>query len=197
MKSKHILLLLFLSCILSSCESDQERNARLIREEQQRIEHAAQLERIQQEKELYDKYINNSLPNGSTPWAYCFGNNKNCSNYGCSEIRVKTPNNSDIMVTIKKNGVVVRHAYIKAGDSYTFELPNGTYQPFFYYGKGWNPEKFMKNTSCGELIGGFISDELFGKDDHQTLNNSILEYELFLQKDGNFSTRPSNQEDAL
>ena len=60
--------------------------------------------------------------------------------------------------------------------------------------KGWNPRKEMKG---GKIKGGFISDEHFGKDDPQTLNNNILQYELVLQQNGNFSTRPSNPEEAL
>jgi len=205
--------------MISSCESEQEKKDRLQKEEQERIElvieqkeddlrrakqeeqdrikREAQLEKERQEKAIYDKYINNSLRNGSTPYSYCYGGNKRCSNYGCSEIKVKTPYNSDVLVTIKKSGVVVRHAYIKAGSSYTFEIPNGTYQPFFYYGKGWNPEKFMKKTTCGEIKGGFIDDEQFGKDTPQSLSNNILQYELILKKNGNFSTKPSNQNEAL
>ena len=101
------------------------------------------------------------------------------------------------MVTIKKSGAVVRHAYIRAANSYSFEVPNGTYQPFFYYGKGWYPEKFMKNTSCGALTGGFLTSEHFGKDEPQYLNNNILSYELILQQNGNFSTKPSNQDEAF
>jgi hypothetical protein len=152
---------------------------------------------LSQTGEIHDKYINNSMPNGSTPYSYCYGSNKSCSEWGCSEIRVKTPYNSDVIVTIKSGGTVVRHAYICAGNSYTFEVPNGTYQPFFYYGKGWDPEKLMKSTLVCDLKGGFISDEDFGKDDPQNLENSILEYELILQQNGNFSTRPSNPAEAF
>ena len=100
-------------------------------------------------------------------------------------------------MTIKKHGEIYRHAYIKAGSQYTFEFPNGTYQPFFYYGKGWNPEKVMKVTDCGLLRGGFIEDEHIGKDDPQTLSNNILEYKLVLQRNGNFSTKPSNSKEAF
>ena len=187
---------------------EEARKEKLIREkqvlEELRIAREKEFEarRIQEEKErkakaLRDKYINNSLYTGATPYAYCYGGNKSCSEYGCSEIKVKTPYNSDVMVTIKRGGVVYSHAYIKAGSQYTFELPNGKYQPFFYYGKGWNPNKEMAKTDCGTLKGGFIEDESFGKDDPQTLSNSILTYELILQKGGNFSTRPSNPEEAF
>lgn len=202
----YFLLICFICC--SSCESEQQRQIRQQREEQQRIEIAekekqdqlareAQIEKERLEREIYNQFINNSLPNGATPYSYCYGENNYCSEYGCSQIKVKTPYNSDVLVTIKRNDVVVRHAYIVAGSSYTFEIPDGTYQTFFYYGKAWNPEKFMKNSSCGAIKGGFISDETFGKDDPQTLNNNALEYELILQKNGNFSTHPSNLNDAL
>lgn len=176
---------------------EQERIEREKREEAERIEREARLEKERQEKAIYEKYINNSLRTGSTPYAYCYGGNKSCSEYGCSEIKVKTPYNSDVLVTIKRNDKVVRHAYIKGGSSYTFEVPNGTYQPFFYYGKGWNPEKVMKQTTCGALKGGFISNETFGKDSPQSLSNNILEYELILQQNGNFSTKPSSANEAL
>lgn len=187
---------------------EKQDKERLVREEKElaekrktrEIELEAQL--IQEEKDrkakaLRDKYINNSLYTGATPYAYCFGSNKSCSDYGCSEIRVKTPHSSDVMVTIKKDGVVYSHAYIKAGGQYTFELRNGTYQPFFYYGKGWNPNKEMKETDCGMLRGGFVADEHFGKDLQQTLSNEVLTYELILQKSGNFSTKPSNADEAF
>ena len=55
----------------------------------------------------------------------------------------------------------------------------------------------MKETDCGTLKGGFIADEQIGKDSPQSLNNNILEYELILQQNGNFSTTPSNSEEAF
>ncbi|MGG5507263.1 MULTISPECIES: hypothetical protein [unclassified Myroides] len=212
--------------LLTSCESEQARKDRLAREEQDRIEYEqqkakeekeeafrleqarieqekqadadkiqreAELEKERKEQEIYNRYIDNSLRTGSTPYSKYYGENSSCSDYGCSQIKVRT-SNSDVLVTIKKNDRVVRHAFIQAGDSYTFSFPNGTYQAFFYYGKGWNPEKEMKG---GEIKGGFITNEDFGKDEPQSLYNNVLEYELILQQNGNFSTRPSNPEEAL
>lgn len=176
---------------------EQERVAKEERDELERVRQAKLAKEERKRKEMFDKYINNSLRNGATPYSYCFGGNKSCSDYGCSQIKVKTPFNSDVMVTIKKNDKVYRHAFIKAGSRYTFEFPNGTYQAFFYYGKGWNPNKVMKQVSCGSLKGGFITDELFSKDNPQSLNNNILEYELVLQQNGNFSTKPSNLDEAF
>lgn len=139
----------------------------------------------------------NQLRTGSTPYAYCYGENLTCNSYGCSEIRVKTPYNSDVMVTIKKNNRVVKHAYIQGGDSYTFSFPNGTYQAFFYYGQNWKSSKLIKSGICGGIRGGFNSDESFGKDSPKNLNNQALTYELILQENGNFSTKPSNPDEAF
>lgn len=187
MKNKFVLFMIIpMAFIFISCESEQSR-----------VEREARLEKERQEQKLYNEYVNNSLRNGSTPYSYCYGGNSRCFEYGCSQITVRTPSNSDVVVTIKRYDVVVRHAYIKAGNSYTFEVPNGTYQPFFYYGRGWYPDKLMKRTNCGDLRGGFVSDEQFGKDEPQYLNDNTLEYELILQRSGNFSTRPSNIEEAL
>jgi len=230
MKTKALVYLLLMIITLSSCQSEEERQKQIAKEEQQRIEleekrkveeaqrafqleqdrierekreeaerieREAKLEKERREKEIYDKYINNSLSTGSTPYSYCYGRNSSCSGWGCSEIKITTPHNSDVLVIIKKGEKVVSHAYIKNRSSYTFELPNGNYQPFFYYGKGWNPEKVMKQTDCGTLKGGFIANEDIGKDDPQSLINSILTYELILQERGNFSTRPSNVNEAF
>lgn len=214
-KLSYIFIIIFFYAAFSSCESDAAREQREAREEVQRIqveerkerkaikleqarnEQEAQEEKKRQEKIIYDKYIDNSLKSGATPYTYCFGGNKTCSEYGCSQIKVRTPSNSDVIVTIKRNDKVFRHAYINAGNQYTFEFPNGTYQAFFYYGKGWNPNKEMKETDCGILKGGFVADEQFSKDSPQSLNNTVLEYELILQKQGNFSTQPSKLDEAF
>jgi hypothetical protein len=219
-KSKFLFaLILFVPFFLSSCESAEEKSNRLALEEQVRAEQEAENSRIAEEleadrqkeleaeriqaeqerkdQELYNRFLNNSLSNGSTPYQNCFGGNLSCSDWGCSEIKVSSPNNSDVLVTIKDGDQVVRHAYIKAGYTYTFQIPNGTYQPFFYYGKGWNPEKEMPSTSCSNLKGGFIAETSFGKDDPQQMNNSVLTYSLILQQSGNFSTRPSGAEEAF
>ncbi|WP_166382466.1 hypothetical protein [Polaribacter sp. 11A2H] len=178
-------------------QKEQKRIEREKEETAKRIKREAKLKKEREEKAIYDRYINNSLRTGATPYAYCFGSNNSCSDYGCSQIKVTTPTNSDVLVTIKKNGKVYRHAYINANSSYTFEFPNGSYQTYFYYGKGWNPNKVMKKTDCGTLKGGFIANEHFGKDNLQTLNNNILEYQLILEQNGNFSTKPSNSEEAF
>lgn len=216
MKSIIITLGIFTGLALISCGSQEDRKQRLEYErqqrieieekqnqenaerefqlEQERIEREQQLEQDRLKKVIYDTYINNSLRTGDTPYYRYYGGNYSCDDFGCSQIKVISPSNSDVIVTIKEYGEVVRHAYIHAGSSYVFEIPDGTYQPFFYYGKGWNPEKEMKN---GEIKGGFIANEDFGKDTPQYLNNGILTYTLILQRNGNFSTKPSNEDEAL
>lgn len=191
-----ILQLLLFSIVLVSCESAREKERHLQLEEKARIELEAEnkriaekeeIERLQDEEEkrqraeterktqeLYNRYINNSLGHGATPYSSCFGVNKSCTTNNCSEIKVNSPNDSDVVVTIKSGDKVERHAYINKGKTYTFQLPNGNYQPFFYYGKGWNPEKEMPSQSCDGLKGGFIEDTQVGKDDPQTLNNDVL-----------------------
>jgi hypothetical protein len=217
---------LVLLLIFASCESEEARKRRLAQEEQhqieieqkraveekaesirleqvrieqekqteaERIEREAESEKERKEQEIYARYISNSLSTGASPYSKYYGGNSSCNDFGCSKIKVTT-SNSDVVVTIKKNDKVVRHAFIQAGDSYTFSFPNGTYQAFFYYGRGWNPEKLMKG---GKIKGGFITNEDFGKDEPQSLYNNVLTYELIMQQNGNFSTRPSNPEEAL
>lgn len=179
---KQIISLILLNILFSSCESEQTKNERL---KQEALE--------KRENEIIEKYKNNSLSTGSTPYFVYYGGNPVCLFPECSEITVNT-SNSDVLVTIKSNNRVVRHGYIKSGDGFTFSLPNGNYQVFFYYGRGWNPEKFLKN---GEIKGGFVLEESFGKDEPQMLFNKSLTYDLVLQQNGNFQTKPSDPAEAL
>lgn len=199
---KQIFWLFLLSGFLfAGCESETEKKARLAQEEKVRIERQLEKRRIERqerkERVVYEMYINNSLSTGSTPYAYCFGSNKSCSSYKCSHIQVTTPYNSDVIVVIKKNTKVIRHAYIKANSTYTFELPNGICQTFFYFGKGWNPNKVMKQTTCGILKGGFVSAEYVSKDSPVTIENDILSYELIIQSSGNFNPQSSSIDEAF
>lgn len=132
-----------------------------------------------------NEYIDNSLKTGAVPYR-----NGSCPGSG-STIGVKTSSGSecDIVVIVKHHGTIVRNAYIAAGDSYQFSVPNGDYQVFFYGGKGWNPDK-QKGNGC---VGGFVANESYSKDSEVSLYNQGLEYELILQRNGNFSTQPSSE----
>lgn len=135
-------------------------------------------------------YYNNSLRTGAIPYS---GNGTIVTDE--SQISVSTSSNSncDVVVIVKRGGQIARSAYINAGGSHTFYLPNGTYQVFFYGGKGWNPNKSMP----GGLTGGFVANESYSKDSPVSLNYQGLTYELIPQPNGNFSTQQSNAQEMF
>ena len=165
---------------------------RLRQEEERRI-------REEKQRQLELAYGSNSLSNGSQPYAKWYGKNSYYDDYTPhSEIRIKAPYNSDVIAIVRynnQNGRVAGHRYIKAGNSATIYLKNGQYyQTFFYYGKGWYPDKGMKNG----IKGGFIKGEAFSKDGSPSrLNNEVLTYELTLQTNGNFQTSSSNENEIF
>lgn len=134
---------------------------------------------------------------GATPWENCYGKNASCEYVGCSEIKVNTSSNSSIVAIVKKYGKVVKHAYISAGRSYTFQVPDGTYQVFFYYGSGWDRNKSMNSKDCYSLKGGFTSKESVSKTERITLKGQIMTYTLTYSTSGNFSPKSSSLEEAL
>ena len=146
-------------------------------------------------------YSDNSLYTGATPYSYCYGGNPYCSppsGYAeCSFINVRASSNSDVIVIIKKNNRVYSHAYIKAGGYYKFKLGNGSFQSFFYYGKGWNPNKYIKNANCGKIIGGFVNNESLDKSEVEYLYNSSMSYTLYSVDNGNFRPISSNKNEAF
>ena len=135
---------------------------------------------------------------GATPWSNCFGENASCDYYGCSSIKVITSSSSPVVAIVKRYGKVVKHAYISAGSSYTFEVKDGTYQVFFYYGTSWNKNKKMQSSECSSLYGGWNLNENFDKDDGTiTLKGQIMSYTLSSRVNGNFQTTDSSIEEAL
>ena len=146
-------------------------------------------------------YSDNSLYTGAIPYKYCYGGNPYCSPPSgyeeCSFIDIKGPTNSDVIVIIKKNNRVYSHAYIKAGEYYKFKLGNGNFQSFFYYGKGWNPNKYIKNANCGKIIGGFVSNESVSKSEVINLYYSTMSYTLYSVVDGNFIPKSSNKNEIF
>ena len=152
---------------------------------------------IEEELSEEDKqYLENSLSTGTTPYSAVYGKNYCCPYTQCSGIKVTAPRESDIVVIIKRNnsyGKVIAHGYIKAGGTFQFDIPDGTYQTFFYYGEGWNPNKVMKDG----VTGGFVKNEIFSKDNPQRIESGILEYILQLQRDGNFQTEHSDKSEMF
>lgn len=146
---------------------------------------------------IAEYWKSNSLNTGDTPYSTCLSSNNDCSEGSCSNISVKTGGN-DVLVMIKDiKGETIRHAYIKAGDEFTFNIADGKYQAFFYSGSGWNPNKAMQSTACENLIGGFVSSESFTKDEYISLQHQIMNYELILQTNGNLRTEPSSMKEAF
>ena len=136
------------------------------------------------ENSIESQYIDNSLSTGSQPYSneYDVTGNE-------SQISVSTSSNSKTdIVILRSEGSIVDNAYIQAGGSYTFNLANGSYQVFFYGGKGWNPNKTMSSG----LAGGFVANVgLIQKDSPVSLNYQSLSYTV-PQQNGNFSTQQSN-----
>ena len=141
-----------------------------------------------------EQYRNNSLYNGAMPYSYCYGS----GNSGRSGVRVNA-GSGDVLVMIKNySDKVIRHAYVQAHKSYTLNIPDGSYHVYFYYGKGWNPTKFMKNTTCGDLTGGFHSNEVVQKDPSTlSVYSQIMTYTLTEQINGNFNTTSSSKYEAF
>lgn len=140
----------------------------------------------------------NSLISGAMPYSSCYGSNNYCGGWNCSEIKVITGGSGDVLVLIKNSSDrVVRHCYISGGNSFTFNVPNGKYQVFFYSGKGWNPNKAMPSSYCNSLKGGFVSNESVTKDTYITLDNQIITYKLTPQQHGNFSPKSSSKSEAF
>lgn len=136
------------------------------------------------------------LKTGDTPYEKYYGKNMICKGAECTGIKVTAPEASDVVVIIKKrneHGKVAGHAYISAGDTYKIDLPDGTYQTFFYYGDEWSPYKDMGNG----VKGGFLRYEVFAKDDPQDIYSAVLSYVLQLQKDGNFHAESSNRSEVF
>lgn len=133
---------------------------------------------------------------GYTPWENCFGKNASCPYVGCSDIKVNT-SSSAVMAIVKRYGKIIKHAYISPNSSYTFELKDGTYQVFFYYGDNWNNQKKMRSDECSSVYGGFTKNESVSKDDPITLIGQIMTYSLTSTKYGNFSPKGSSLDEAL
>jgi len=137
-----------------------------------------------------EEYANNSLITGDVPYPNVYLDDGN----EC-QIRISTSSEAkcDLVAVIKQNNQIVRNAYILAGGTYEFSLPNGTFQVFFYGGNGWNPDKRMPNG----LRGGFVANESYSKDSPISLEYEGIEYQLIPQPNGNFSTQQSDAQEIF
>lgn len=147
---------------------------------------------VSQEDVWLDIYKGNSLSTGATPYRSKYGGN---SKSGNAALKIKAPANCDVLVIIKNlYGDVDKHAYIKAGHTYSFTLRAGIYQPFFVFGNSWCPEKEAPN---GEM-GYFLEDVSISKDNPQEIGEyQELEYILQAVQGGNFHAAYSNADEAF
>lgn len=145
------------------------------------------------EMDEIERCRNNSLPNGSQPYASYYGNNYSYA-YDRAYVEVKASDYTDVVVIVRYNnseGSVAGHTYVHKGCRSTiYLLPNNRYQVFFYYGKGWYPKKQMS----GGVKGGFLESEDFDKDGSSMYlgRGEGVEYTLTQVVNGNFSTTNSN-----
>ena len=149
---------------------------------------------MQRESDI-EKYGKNKLEHGATPYASYFGENRECTSKYNSDVQVTAPLAFDMVAVMKEKnekGKVVCHAYICADSTYTFKVANGTYQMFFYIGKGWHPERLMEDT----IRGGFVSYETYSKDTPVTLYNEVITYQLSM-KERNRSMAESSKEEVF
>ena len=136
----------------------------------------------------YETYIDNQLKTGSKPYMYYYS-----SRTGDNYLDFKTSGN-DYVIIVKNYGSsdVVNHIYVRAGDIGRLYLPNGTYNIYFYGGKGWNPD--MDN---GNVKGGFVSGGHIQKDGPVELYNQYGEYTLYPVKDGNLQLQRASKGEAF
>lgn len=140
-----------------------------------------------------EKWDDNSLDNGSQPYAAYYGKNLPYK-HGRPTVVVNAPYSSDVVVVVRHNnaeGDVAGHVYVQRSNTASIQLQeNKKYQVFFYYGRGWNPEKLITE----KIQGGFTQYESYAKDGEsiQLSWGQIITYSLEDVKNGNFSTEPSS-----
>lgn len=142
------------------------------------------------------EYLDNSLSNGSQPYAKYYGRNKS-EYYGYSRVKVNASKNTDVVVIVhydNHDGPVAGHIYVQKGKTAEIALPaNRSYQVGFYSGNGWYPDKEVKDKK-----GGFLRDEYVQMDDVIYLkSNTEIEYTLALVLHGNLHLKDCSLEDIL
>ena len=128
------------------------------------------------------------LKTGSKPYKEYYR-----SRTGDNYLDFKTSGN-DYVIIVKDYGSfdVVNHIYVRAGDTGRLYLPNGTFNIYFYGGKGWNPD--MEN---GNVKGGFVSGGNIQKDGPVELYNQYGEYTLYPVQNGNLQLQGASKGEAF
>jgi uncharacterized protein YecA (UPF0149 family) len=113
-------------------------------------------------EERKSEFVGNQLENGAKPFARCFGEaSKAYMSYNFAYIYNNTEEDAVVVVyTAADSTKTVNHAYIRAGERFTFvNLPSGDFNFRFYMGKDWNP---LKPNFCG-LHGAFDTNPHYVK----------------------------------
>lgn len=145
------------------------------------------------------EYRYNSLSTGSRPYKSYFGRSQS----GGHKMQITTDSGSDYIVIVKRhsNGRYVDHIYIKGGHTASMNLPDGTFDVFFYSGSGWNPYKMN-----GDCQGGFVENASLQKDGPVTLKrryegdyyyDQTLSYTLYPVYNGNLSLEGATEEEVF
>ena len=175
-------------------EAEAEAARLKAQQEREERERKAREERLRRER-----LLSNHLDNGAQPFTKCWGWNQSCDDRGCSTVKVVADRNYDVLLTLKEDnefGDVVRHVYIRRGQTRSVEVPNGKYQPFFIYGKGWDPDAVNPISGCSKR-GWFVEQLEISKDFPDYLSNTVVTYTLQVTVGGNFQTKGSNATEAL
>lgn len=150
-------------------------------------DHALESENSQADID-YDTYIDNQLKTGAKPYKN-FYRSRTGSNY----LDFKTSGNDYVIIVRDyETSEVVNHIYVRADDRGRLYLPDGTYNIYFYGGKGWNP--YMEN---GNVTGGFVSGGHIQKDGPVELYNQYGEYTLYPVQNGNLQLQGATKGEAL
>lgn len=152
----------------------------------------------------YEAYLNNSLETGAKPYASYFGKAKTGENF----IDFKTSGSNDYVAIVKRhsNNKYVNHTYIKGGGNARLYVPSGTYDVYFYSGRGWNP-----NMVVGQFEGGFVEGGIMQKDgpvqlvtetitldDGSTqVRTAYMEYTLYPVSNGNLILQSADIDNVL
>lgn len=141
------------------------------------------------EYEDVEKYINNRLATGSKPYPY-LGKSHTGNNY----MSFRTSGNHDFVVIVKRasDDKYMNHVYVRGGDNTKLYLPDGTFDVYFYSGRGWNPNKIV-----GNYRGGFVSSEAMQKDEYVELISGACEYTLYPVKDGNLTLESVDKDEVF
>lgn len=148
---------------------------------------------------IIEPQIENALITGDRPYANYYGSNS----HGDCSITVTASSHHDVVVVIKdRDEIVVSHAYIEKGDTYSFSLSPGEYQVFFYSGLGWKSSKKMSDG----LYGGFTKQESFSKSGYERLRTyeedgyiyySTLTFVLNRTTSGNFRPHKTSRSELF